>query len=149
MGYLRLQLESDDDGTGELFAVFEANGFAGHGSAWFDLTDLAETARQFEQYPLPNDPPVCIAGGYWNNDKPATLKEERLSISAFPANSRGGIGVRVRSAYEATMADGRASLHSVSVEFCASYEQMAQFSRALIALAHGEVKEVVLDEKNV
>jgi hypothetical protein len=148
MGYLKLQLASDDDGTGELFADFESNGFAGHGSAWFDLVDLAKTAMQFEQYPLPNVPPVCLAGGYWNSDKPATLKEEHLHISAYPSNSRGGIGVRIRSAYEATM-DGRASLHIASVELRASYEQMSHFSKSLVALARGEVKEVVLDESNV
>lgn len=77
MGYLKLRLAPHDDGTGELLADFESNGFAGHGSAWFDLVDLAKTAMQFEQYPLPNAPPVCLAGGYWNSDKPATLKVER------------------------------------------------------------------------
>lgn len=149
MGYLKLQLESDGDGTGELFATFEANGFAGHGSAWFDLINLAETAKLFAQYPLPNSPEVCIAGGYWNNDKPAALKEELLYISAYPSNSRGGIGVKIRVAYEATTGDGHVSFHRASGELSASYELLAQFSKSLIALAHGDVKEVVLDERNV
>ena len=38
MGYLKLQLEPNEDGTGELFANFEADGFSGHGSAWLART---------------------------------------------------------------------------------------------------------------
>lgn len=149
MGYLRLQIESDDDGTGELFATFEANGFSGHGSAWFDLNSLVEIAKQFEQYPLPNTSPVYIAGGYWNNDKPATLKEEHLYISAFPTSSRGGIAVQIRLAYEEAVGDGREILFRATAELHAGYEQMKKFSKSLVALARGEVKEVVLDEKDV
>ncbi len=148
MGYLKLQLASDNDGTGELFADFESNGFRGHGSAWFALVDLAETAMQFEHYPLPNTPPVCLAGGYWNSDKPATLKEEHLHISAYPSNSRDGVGVRIRAAFETTM-DGRASLHVASIELRASYEQMSHFSKALVALVREEASEVVLDERDI
>lgn len=149
MGYLKLQFESDGDGTGELFATFKANGFAGHGSAWFDIINLAETAKLFAKYPLPNNPEIFLAGGYWNNDKPATLKEELLYISAYPSNARGGIGVKIRVAYEATIGDGHVSLHRATGELSTSYEQLAQFSKSLIALAYGDVKEVILDERNV
>ena len=77
-----------------------------------------------------------------------TLTVEHLHISAYQSNSRGDVGVRIRSAYEATM-DGRASLHIASIELRASYEQMSHFSKALVALARGEVNEVVLHGSNV
>jgi hypothetical protein len=149
MGYLKLQVDSDEDGFGELFASFEANGFAGHGSAWFGLNSLQEMAKQLEQYPLPSTPEVYIAGGYWTNDEPATLKEEHLFIAVYPTNSRGGIGVQVRVAHEELMGDGRETFFTASAELRTSYEQMKKFSKALVALARGEVTEFVLDENDV
>ena len=148
MGHLKLHLEPDGDGTGELFASFESNGFSGNGSAWFDLTTLAEIAKQFEQYPLPSTPPVRISGGYWQNNNPPVLKNELLHVSAYPINSRGGIGVHVRVAHEFVTTENRLSMHSAAGELKASYEQMKAFSKSLIALTREEVAEVVLDEKD-
>ena len=149
MGHLRLQLASDGDGTGELFVAFEANGFSGHGSAWFDVANLAEAATQFAKYPLPKNPLVCIAGGNWSDKLPLALVEEHLHISAYPTNARGGICLRVKTIYTLTGDGQRESKYFASAELRSSYEQLRHFSNALIALTRGETEEVVLDEKDV
>ena len=97
-GHLRLWIETDGDGTGELFAQFNVNGFSGIGSAWFDLLGLVERAKLFAQYPLPQKRPVVLEGGYWSGEKPAALLQEHLHISAYPINSRGALALKIRVA---------------------------------------------------
>ena len=150
MGHLNLQLEPDGTGSGELFARFESQGFAGHGSAWFDLATLTETAKQFAQHPLPSDKPVCIAGGFLTVAIPPALDEEMLHISAHPVNGRGGIALRVQLACEVSAFDrGGVAKHCVSGEIQVGYEQLQQFSKALVSLIRGELDEVVLDDRNL
>jgi hypothetical protein len=146
MGYLKLRIEPDGDGTAELFAEFETKGFSGRGSAWFDLQTLASKAEKFGQYPLPSEPHVCIEGGYWTEDHFSKLAEEHLHLSAYPINSRGGIRLKIRVA---SSLGGNARPQSqcyAGAEISTEYEQLARFSRELASLARGETNEVVLNE---
>ena len=95
--FLALHFESDDDGTGELFAEISANGFSGKGSAWFDQQSLIETIELFKQYPIPQENHPTIEGGFWEgSDSSLRLKQEHLFISLYPIDSRGKLGVSVR-----------------------------------------------------
>lgn len=146
MGYLKLRIEADGDGTAELFAEFEGRGFSGHGSAWFDLLSLAEKAKEFAKFPLQPNGPACIEGGYWSKNKPDRIEQEHLHISAHPINGRGGIGVRIRAA-ESFDPEYQSQPNSrVSTELETSYEQMAKFSKHLRDLVNGHLTVVVLDE---
>jgi hypothetical protein len=145
VGSLKLWLETDSDGTGQLFVQFRANGFSGIGSAWFDLADLFEKSKLFAQYPLPKDQPVTLEGGYWKGDNAPTLEQEHLHISAYPTNSRGEIGLRVRVATPLGTDDRPQSQSCAAVEITTNYEALARFSKQLGFLAQGDIREVELN----
>jgi hypothetical protein len=146
-GCLKLWLKTSGDGSGELFAEFNVNGYCGQGEAWFDLATLVEKGGEFARYPLPTDETICIAGGFWNEDA-TMLSQEHLYISAYSSNSRGGIVVKVRVAKPQDDWKRLGVRYSASVELKSSYEQMAQFSKELLALVQGDISEVVLNESN-
>jgi hypothetical protein len=148
MAHVELTLAADGDGTGELFARFEANGFSGHGSAWFDLKTLEEAARSFGAYPLRHDQPAIISGGVWSGSEPPTLREEHLHISAHATDARGGIGLRVKVVEVVLERGGREVPHSASAELRVTYEKLSTFSKSLAALARREVSKVVVEEEN-
>ena len=149
MGWLRLTIEQDDDGTAELFAQFEANGFAGRGSAWVDLIALKNLAAGFGKYPLETSDRPCIEGGYWGREGTGKLDQEHLHISAYPIGSRGELGVRVRAATPFQHEDERRSQHLASVELRVTYEQLGRFSKDLKWLTDGNLSEVVLEEEPI
>lgn len=146
MGWLRLTIDADDDGTAELFARFEANGFSGKGSAWFDLIDLQAKADDFGKYPLQVTETPFIQGGYWKKDASKEIEQEHLHISAYPINLRGGIGMRIRAATPFQQEDASSAVHSASIELKVTYEQLGRFSSELKELARGNLKEVILEE---
>jgi len=148
MAHVELMLAADGDGTGQLFAQFEANGFSGHGSAWFDLKTLEEEAKNFAEYPLRDDRPALISGGIWSGSGSPTLKEEHLHISAHATNARGGIGLRVKVVEVILERGGGEIPHFASVELRVTYEKLRVFSNSLAALIRGEVSKVVVEEEN-
>ena len=145
-GRLTLQLEKDDDGTGELTAVFSANGFAGKGSAWFSVSDLARLAKELNKFPLPKSQPVKLEGGYFRSDAPGTLKQEHLHISVYPIGSLGAVGVHVRAATEYDSHDRPETRHFVGVEIKTSYSELERFSKKLFALVRGDCDAATLNE---
>ncbi len=145
-GHLKLWIEADDDGTGELFAQFNVNGFSGTGSAWFDLADLAEKAKLFSQYPLPQKPPVVLEGGYWDKKARAILIQEHLHISAYPIDSRGGLALRIRVATPLGDNKRPESQFIASAEMKTTYEDISRFSKELESLARGEIREAEISE---
>lgn len=149
MGSLKLKIDADGDGTAELFASFEANGFAGWGSAWFDLLDLEKKANEFGKYPLDQSNLPLVEGGYWKKDGIGEIEQEHLHISAYPINSRGGIGLRVQAATPYQGENEKRSVHSASVELKVTYAQLGRFSDQLRELAKGSLTEVVLEEEPI
>ncbi len=149
MNYLKFTFKPDDDGTGELFAEFSANGFSGHGSAWFDKQNLCDISKEFEQYPLPTDKKPTIEGGYWGNEKPAQLSQEHLHISAYPIDSRGNLGLRIRATTDLCTDERKESQHFVAVELKTNYSAMERFAKDLQKLVTGTIKELVISENTV
>lgn len=146
MNYLKLTFESDDDGTGELFAEFSANGFSGHGSAWFDVGEIIEKSKRFGLYPLPTDNYPTLEGGGWESNVPSHLIDEQLYISAYPIDSRGNIGILVRASTGHYPEERKKSRHYISVEFRSCYEDLSRFAKNLPALVKGTLNELTLYE---
>ena len=149
MNQLKFTWESDDDGTGELFAEFQANGFSGIGSAWFDKINLVEESKKFEEYPITESSHPILEGGYWNEEKNAKLSQEHLHISVYPIDSRGNLGVRIRAATELLPEDRKESQHYVAVELKTTYEDIAKFAKNIRALVAGESNVATLYEAKV
>jgi hypothetical protein len=142
-GVLRIYLDEDSDGLGLLSVIFEAAGFSGIGSAWFDLKELEKHVERFAAFPISAENFPCIKGGYWNANA-TKLEQEHVCLSVEP---RGGLGNLVISVKVANLGDGQ-----VEQRFCASgdlrcdYSQLSNFVQDFIKLIHGELKEVVLNE---
>jgi len=140
--HLRLEIDHDDDGTAELFAHVEANGFSGHGSAWFDTREVAGLSAQPAQA-FPLQTPVEIKGGYWIRSEPV-LKHEHLALKFYPAGGRGVVGCQVRIA-SVLAADERPERQQVlHAELLTSYQQLQEFAVALGRLAANEASAALL-----
>ena len=130
-----------DGNTAELFVRFITSAFSGQSSAWFSLEDLKLFAKAFDQYPInPHTPPI-IEGGYWDSTG-KTIRQEHLHISAYPKGSLGDLDLLVRLAVPTEDPSEMKLKNSASAVFSTNYEQMAEFSRSLIALTAGQTVEV-------
>ena len=142
---LRLTVKPDTDGTVELIAEVTSNGFCGHASAWFNLSDIEQfSVRLAETYPLLASDPLEIRGGFWSKSTPAVLEQEHLGIEFYPVGLRGEIGCRVRLTTPLYEHDRSNSQHSVAVELKSSYEEVKAFSDSLIKLVRGSNSEAIL-----
>src|SRR5579862_3714004 len=96
--YLRLRFSDDGDGTGELQARAEADGFAGESGAYFGTTELEEFAKAVGTFPLPvGDKRLSISGGFWSQERRGELEQELLGITVYFADAlRGYIGIQIR-----------------------------------------------------
>lgn len=142
---LRLKIDADNDNTGELFGELEADKFAGQGSAWFELKKLTEQAKRFSEYPISDEEPPIIEGGYWKKDTSA-IEQEHLFISAYPIGSRGVLGIMIRLSVPYDNPERIGLKCRTSAEFLVHYEQLGQFSKDIQALAAGTMTEVVIEQ---
>jgi hypothetical protein len=138
---LRIQIYLDDDGTAELSARVEANGFSGAGSAWIHSQDLTRLAISLgQEFPLRET--LGISGGEWIG-APAVLEQEHLGLSFYPVGGRGVVGCQVRIASPVYAGDRPQAKHVVQAELLSSYQELQEFALALRRLASGESDEAV------
>lgn len=142
-GRLRLCFFDDNDGTGRLLARAEANGFAGSGGAYFDTLTLEAFAVNLGEFPLSGR--TSISSGFLGKTQPEALEQEQLTISCYPVDAHGHIGVHVRLATELRPPARPESKHVVALEMLTTYAPLGRFSKALVALVNGRVEEVVLE----
>jgi hypothetical protein len=145
-GILRIGLTQGCDGTGELFISFEAHGFSGHGSAWFNLATLAMDIEKFADFPLVVDALPVIRGGYWNKNGTG-LDQGHVYLSAEPRGTTGDVFFLVRLSIPADNPSVSEPSFSISGELKTSYEQLAQMVRDMNLLLKGEKDEIVLFEQ--
>lgn len=143
--YLRLEFESDTDGTGELIAEFCSNDYSGKGSAWFDVLELVKFSEKLQAYPILKESPVEIAGGYWNNEKKGSLKEIHFSFKAYPIGAKGNIGIRIRVSTPIPENGRPESQHVAEAEIQTSYNELGSFANQLKELIEGKIKQAVLE----
>jgi hypothetical protein len=144
--YLMLRFRDDADGTGRLSARAQADGFAGEAGAYFGVAELEAFAAAIAAYPLPKDNYPSVTGGFL--DGRGGLLQEHLSLFVFPIDAQGHLCVRVRMATEVWEQARPEPHHSAQVEVLTTYEPLAQFSRALVALVRGTVDEAILEGEN-
>ena len=144
-GKLILRFDDDSDGTSELLAEANSNGFAGKGGAYFSVSHLEDFADEIAAFPLPEKDFPEIAGGFGKQDAPDELAQEHLAISVYPIDRNGHLGVQVRIATELWNDAREKSQHSVRLEILTTYEPIAKFSKELKALMRGRIKEAVLE----
>jgi len=144
-GFLRLRFEDDGDGTGKLFAEARIGGFAGGSAAYFGIERLREFAGAIAEFPLPDRTRCSIAGGFFSKHRRGHLEQEHLSIEVYPVDRRGHIGVQVRMATELWPGTRTDSQKSAKLEIITTYEPIAKFSKDLVGLLSGSVKEATLE----
>jgi len=144
-GRLSLRFEDDGDGTGKLLAQAASGEFSGEGSAWFSISELQGFAEAIAMFPISEKNPPSIVGGFWKKDGSGGLEQEHLALKVYPIDCRGHLGVQVRIATELWPDVRPESQHKVQLEIITTYEPLAKFSRVLLALAEGRIKEAILE----
>lgn len=145
MNILPLIFAPDDDGTGELTARVESNGFSGIGTAWFDLDTLRKFCAGLGDYPIDPAHAPDLKGGHWRSGSPATLERTLLSISISPHGGRGDllVGVDLSTAVDGVgYADHR---QTVSARFLVHYADLQRFQTAFSTMLDDENFEATLE----
>jgi len=145
---LCLSIALDDDGTAELFAEAESGRFRGAGSAWFNVSELAEFGRQLrDTYPIEVSKRIRLAGGIWRSDGKG-LDRVALSIEAYPIGSTGVVGLRVVLASDGYRSDRPDAACEVALEIQTQYEPLRRLGQGIINLATGKEQAVALDRSD-
>jgi hypothetical protein len=143
--HLKLTFYDDNDGTGELTAEACADGYTGTGSAYFGIDELKHFAKAIAEFPLPERTRCQIAGGFYSKEVRGKLEHEHLGIDVYPVDHRGHIGIQVRAATQLWQDMRPDSQKTAKVEIITSYEPLAKFSRQLLALIAGKIREATLE----
>lgn len=142
---LRLHLEPDSDGTGELFACVNAGKFSGASAAWFGLHQLAEFGCSLrDTFPLAAGQRLTLEGGFWSKSGAPVIEDVHLGIYVYPVGGTGTIGVRVQLATAVHHGEREDSRFSVRVELHTNYEHLRSFGQSVVALAQGSGNPAVL-----
>ena len=126
----------DGDGTGELTVAAAFGGFSGVAAAYFSSDQLLRFAEQLLAFPLRDDHPVELAGGYWSRTADV-LEEEHIGIRVLPVGPRGQVAVRTHLATPA----GDGPVQDVNVDVLTTYEALRQLSSDLTGLVEGHLQE--------
>jgi hypothetical protein len=141
---LRLTLKQDADGTGELCAEVQVNGFSGVGAAWFNIAEIRDFGQRISRtYPLLPEQTYELQGGYWSRGLQGSLEQVHLGIRFFPVGALGQIGCRVNLARQLESASP-APEYAVTVELRTHYEGLRAFGGAIVAMTDGRSDEAVL-----
>ena len=143
MDKLALAIYADGDGTAELTATVDAQGFRGLGAAWFDCGELAAFCDQLNVYPLGDTQELSLAGGYWDSASGDGLVETHLSIRIAPQGLTGRLCVQVELA-QPLETDKPANARSVSTWFAVGYNDLTGFQSSLRELLTNGAGEAVL-----
>jgi hypothetical protein len=146
--HLRLRFGNDGAGSGELFARASADGFAGEGSAYFNIDEIERFAVAISAFPLSDVERPSLSSGFVKKDSSGEI-EEHLGISVYTIDGRGHIGVQVRMASPIRRDTRLDSQKIAKLEIVTSYEPLSKFSKDLTALMRGTVAEVRLDGEEV
>lgn len=142
---LKLSLQADDDGTGELIAEVSANGFGGKGSAWFDLQRLVAFSEELLSYPIAPEKLPKIEGGFWSKEKKGILEQVHFLLKIYPIGSTGKLGAKIRVATPRYESDRCDSQHIAEVEIETDYNALESFAGQLKQLAKLERSDATLN----
>lgn len=143
MNRLALTITPDEDGTAELRGRVQGDGFAGSGSAWFNVEMLEAFCASLAAYPIDPSSVASIAGGYWD-ERGEKLKETHLAIRIAPSDSRGALQVSVQMGEPAAMNEPADRARNVSTWFVVGYNDLQLFHSAFAKVLAGVADEAVL-----
>jgi len=142
---LRLTLNRDSDGTGELVAEVSADGFSGVGSAWFNLSELLAFGQLLATtYPLLPGQVYELKGGVWSSVNHNTLDFACLWLRFYPVGLHGMVGCQISLATPPNEQGCTQRQHTVTVELRTYYEQLRTFGLAFAGLVSGDLNEITL-----
>ena len=140
---LVVRFADDGDGTGHLWVSGSARGFAGTGETWIDTETLKRFAQALTRYPISDNDPPTLSGGFWFSDREG-LKQEHVFLQVYPADLVGHLRVHVRLATEVWPPERIESQHRVQLEIRTGYQALLEFSRMLNAVILGNADEAIL-----
>lgn len=144
---LRLHLQPDTDGTGELFAWVVSGDFSGAGSAWFHLQELEAFGIALrDTFPFQAGSDVRLAGGHWARAEAgaAVLKDLHLGLWVYAIDTTGSLGVRVELTMPERDGQRLQSRRSVALELTTDHETLRVFGNAVCAMARGSADRAIL-----
>jgi hypothetical protein len=138
---LRLTLQADSDGTGQLIVQASSGGFAGSASAWFDVQGLLEFATRLEAFPLPTEDRLVLEGGFWQD---GSILQRHVGLQFRQIDRRGTIGIQVELATPVHEGDRAGSGAQAVFEILTDYAGLQRLARDLGRLASGATDEACL-----
>ena len=142
--WVRLLPGAEGDGTVDLQVRVRSGAFAGEGRDAFDVETLRGFASTLTAFPLGAEARRGIVAASWHVSDEGRREQVHVALSAYPINSRGDLGVRVRVATRANTHDRPESIHVAEVELKTGYSALARFSEQLSALLDGRIEEATL-----
>lgn len=131
----------DGDGIGCLTVIARSNGFGGSGQAWFDREAVLEFAAALERFPLTEDDPPTLSGGYGAHAE----YDEYVGLVVAPLGARGQVDVRlhlVDDTWSHGRAEGRYETH---MHLLTTYQRVGEFAGVLLGVVRGGLAEAVLE----
>lgn len=140
---LVIRFVDHDDGSGRLWVSASANGFAGTGETWYDTETLKEFAEALTRFPISDNDPPTLSGGFWFKDGKG-LEQEHVFLQIYQADGWGHLKVHVRLATEVWPPERIETQHRVQLEIRTTYQALLEFSQMLNAVFEGKADEAIL-----
>jgi hypothetical protein len=144
MNSLTVHLQRSENDAAEMTIEVDANGFSGHGSAWFSLAGLERSLAAFEEFPISADRRPLIAGGDWNDDASKLLKE-RVHISVKPLGGLGQLVMTVKAIESIHDYEVRDMGFSVCTDLLIDYSELGEFVSGMRELIAGTLPTLRLE----
>lgn len=133
----------EDEWHGEMLASVNSAEYAGRGAAWFSMEQLQSFGAALEVFPISEDAPVSLVGGFWKDDE--TIDQVHVGISIAPYDRVGGLVASVRLSTP-TWEDARHDLyHSTVAHLRTDYACLATFRMSFLALIEGQSDVATLE----
>jgi len=142
MSQLRFRYEPDDEWSGKLIVMCEANGFAGKGEAWFSPEDLRSFANAAEAYPFTQASPPSLSGGFGASE--ARGEQVHVGVLFEPHDVRGMVRATVRLATEVWRTEEQDLGTCAVIRFFVTYGDLAPFGSDFRDLIDGKAPEAIL-----
>jgi hypothetical protein len=137
---LSLSYEPEDSWHGHLKASVEADGFKGHGSAWFSVDRLRAFVIAMDALPISAGSEPKLEGGQWGEKG---VEQVHLGLRIVPFDGTGTLQVQCTFA-EPTQSNASAFTNSLRLAFLIEYGDLQRFRASLTPLLDAKSASAVL-----
>ncbi|MCA1412758.1 hypothetical protein I6F30_16680 [Bradyrhizobium sp. NBAIM20] len=142
---LQVVYRTDEEYTGQIRATVKSGPFSAAGAAWFDRINVKETFLvALRKFPLPENDPPTLEGGFWQSGNPKRLDQCHLRISIRPYDRRGTLLVHVDVSSEVWKTPDADLQNSASLRFRAEYPAVEAFTREFEEVLDGKREIAIL-----